>query len=260
MSKTYIFLRQSPDWKSISDSEFRKQSREFCALMGRPPEQVNLSADLWNKTFKRSFIDIRQEIKEIALSNFAMVEDAELFNGLEPPESLVSEKSFYFFTDDDDWVHPKITSLLANVDHSDQVGGIVWGSVAFGTHREKIIVRRNIDGYCFTNNYAITGQYLAKTPENFITVSQHGGADGFLESRNSKKIINEYWSVTNKNPTSTIFLEQLLKGDFSSQQKLSSGVECYVHRCKQIDLEIDGSLEWARPLMDRMLGIFSELL
>jgi hypothetical protein len=226
--------------------------------MRRPSEQVNMSVDLWDRTFKRSFFDIRQEIKEIALANFATVENAEILNGTEATTPANLEEGFYIFTDDDDWLHPRISKLLSNVDNSQQTSGVVWGSVAFGTQNRMIITRRNANGFCYTNNYAITGKYLKKDPEHYYAVFQHGGANKALE-QHSAKIIEAYWSVTNKNPTSTVYMERVLKGNFSSQL-LIGAVEDYLQRCEHIDAEIDSSLQWARPLMYEMVRIFSGLL
>jgi hypothetical protein len=172
--------------------------------------------------------------------------------------SINLEEGFYIFSDDDDWLHPQIAKLLSNVDNSRQASGVVWGSVAFGTPTEMIMIRREIDGFCYTNNYAITGEYLKKAPANYRAVFQHGGANKVLE-QSGAKIIKEYWSVTNKNPTSTIYMGEILKGDFSSPI-LTGAVEDYLKRCERIDAEIDQSLQWAKPLMYEMVRIFSELL
>lgn len=256
MLKTHVIIRQSLDWGNISLSEFREQSREFCRLINRPPDQVNLAVDLWNRTFRHSFFKVRQEIKDIALENFASLKDVQVFNSAEGIDQKIFEKGFYIFIDDDDWLHPEIASLLSDIADSQKENAIVWGSVAFGTTTDQIINRRKPDGFCYTNNYAITGKFLLEDPKNYERVFQHFGANETF--RQQAKIINEYWSVTNKNPSSTVYLEQVLKNDFSSNA-LKSGVAGYLQRFGQIEKEIDPSLQWARPLMDKMAGIFSKL-
>lgn len=258
MQKTYIVLRQSPNWNTISEEDFKKQAREFCISLRRPPEQVNMSVDLWNRTFNRSFLSVRQEIKEITLANFGCVENAEVLYDSEAAIVANQEEGFYIFTDDDDWLHPQLANLLSNIDN-DQVNGFVWGSAAFGTHRpEKIITRRKSDGFCFTNNYAIAGRYLKQNPKYYHDVFQHGGANRVLK-QSSAKIIKDYWSITNKNPTSTNYMGHVLKGSYSSSL-LVGAIEEYVGRCERIDAEIDPSLMWARPQMSEMARLFSELL
>jgi hypothetical protein len=257
MLKTHVIIRQSLDWGNISLSEFREQSREFCRLINRPPDQVNLAVDLWNRTFRHSFFKVRQEIKDIAIENFDSLADAQVFNSVERIDRENFEEGFYIFIDDDDWLHPEIASLLSDNADSRQENAIVWGSVAFGTTTDRIITRRKPDGFCYTNNYAITGKFLSESPENFDRVFQHFGANETFKQPDVK-IIDEYWSVTNKNPSSTVYLEQVLKDDFSSNA-LKSGVAGYLQRYGQIEKEIDPSLQWARPLMDKMAGIFSKL-
>lgn len=258
MPNTYIVLRQSPDWGAISDSEFREQSRKFCIQEGRPPEQVNLSVDLWNRTFKRSFCQVRQEIKEIALANFASVKNTTLLNSIETINTTHLDEGVYIFIDDDDWLHPQIADLLSNIDSDRQTNGFVWGSVAFGRHAEEIITRRNIDGFCYTNNYAVKGVYIKNNIQDLNALSKHGEADKIL-NKYGARIIKDYWSVTNKNPTSTCYMEQVLKGNYS-QPLLTGAIANYLERCQRIDSEIDPSLTWARPMMLEMVRIFSELM
>ena len=217
-----------------------------------------MSVELWNRTFKRSFFDIRQEIKEIALVNFASVANAETLDGTRVTVPVGLEEGLYIFTDDDDWFHPQIANLLPDVDPDQLADGIVWGSIAFGTRNKAIIVRRKVDGFCYTNNYAVTGKYLRVAPENYAAVFQHGGANAVFKQNNAR-LVQEYWSLTNKHPASTNYMEDVLKGDFSSRL-LISAIEDDLQRCERIDAEIDASLQWARPPMYGMVRIFSELL
>jgi hypothetical protein len=226
--------------------------------MGLPAELVNMSVDLWNRTLKRSFFDVRQEIKELALANFASVENARILNGTDAITSVNLEEGFYIFTDDDDWLHPQIANLLSKVDNSQEACGVVWGSVAFGAYKKMIIRLRKADGFCYTNNYAITGKYLKQSVENYHKVFQHGSANSVL-ARDGAKVISEYWSVTNKTPASTVYMKDVFKDDFSSAL-LVGAIEDYLQRCQHIDAEIDSSLQWARPLMYEMVRIYSELL
>jgi hypothetical protein len=258
MSKIHIVLRQSPDWGSINLNDFRKQSREFCILMGRPPEQVNKSVDLWNKTFNHSFFEVRQKIKNLTLANLSSIENSIILNGKSEAIPSNFEEGFYIFIDDDDWLHPKIDNLLSNAAHNQQTKGFIWGSVSFGTLNTKIILLRKNNGFCYTNNYAISGSFLKYDTKNYFSVYQHGDANKVLEQHGAM-IINEYWSITNKNPTSTVYLEKVLEQDYSSTN-LIHAISDYLERYKQIESEIDLSLQWARPLMDGMEKIFLELL
>jgi len=257
--KTYIVLRQSPDWENISINKFREQSRRFCELIGRPTEQINMYVDLWNKTFKISFFETRQKIKEITIENLHSIENVEIVNNIDELIPSDIKEGYYIFIDDDDWLHPQIADLLSEIDNKNMGNGIVWGSVAFGTLNKNIIIRRKLDGYCYTNNYAIIGNFLKfYLLNNDNKIFQHGKAHNILV-KNGRLIINEYWSITNKNPSSTVYMEQLLKGNLSSEL-FTEGIINYLSRFKQIDSEIDISLIWAKTMMMKMEQIFLDLL
>src|SRR5262245_49606563 len=73
MTDLHIVLRQSPDWSQITRQEYREHSREFCRSIGRPQDQMNDIVDLWDSTFRISYFETRQQMKEIAKGNLAAI-------------------------------------------------------------------------------------------------------------------------------------------------------------------------------------------
>ena len=260
MIKVYIVLRRTINWNTISYDAFRKQSREFAISLGRPVEQINMSVDLWNRTFNRSFFDVRQEIKELTLKNFSTISNVEIIEGNELTDlnSEALNEGFYILIDDDDWLHPQISDFLSTIKIDDKRGGIIWGSVLFGGVNERIITYRSIDGYCYTNNCVVFGSLLKSDPAMYKNIREHGRASLVLGEKNAP-IINEYWSITNKHPISTNYMNQFLKENYHSELLVKS-VENYIQRCQKIDIEIDPLSGWARPLMHEMGEIFSKLI
>jgi hypothetical protein len=75
-----IIVRQSPDWASIDAEDYKEQSREFCRMIGRPPDQMNELMQLWNSTMSISYFETRQAMKEIAQGNLASIGSARVFH------------------------------------------------------------------------------------------------------------------------------------------------------------------------------------
>lgn len=259
MLKTYVVLRRTINWDTIPYDEFQKQSREFAISLGRPAEQINMSVELWNRTFNRSFFEVRQEIKELTFKNFSTIKNVEIINGEELKNSNDFKEGFYILTDDDDWLHPQIGEFLSELrNKGDKKNWVIWGSVLFGGVREEIITYRDIDKFCYTNNYAVFEGVLKSDPDMYQNIRCHSGAESILNKENAT-IIEKYWSITNKHPVSTNYMHQFLKGNYQPELLIKS-VEDYIQRCEKIDIEINNlSSQWARPLMKEMVRIFSSL-
>jgi hypothetical protein len=257
MPAAHIVLRQSPDWGALTDEQFRHQSREFCDQIGYPTEMVNRSVDLWNRTFRRPYLDIRREMKELALGNLRSVAGASLVEGALLKQTREFQPGLYLFSDDDDWMHPDIVRLVSQA-APDAEAGVVWGSVAFGGVDKALVRYRELNGFCFTNNYAVTGQYLARKPARLDAVFQHTKASKTLSAVGVPTVAG-HWSITNKSPVSTVSFRQAFQGNYESAQPLVRLVEDYQRRFEEFETQAHPDLDWARPLMLAIGAIFRAL-
>lgn len=248
-----IVLRQSPDWKNLTPAAFREQARQYCRMIGRPAEQVNEAVDLWDSTFGISYLETRQAIKDISLANFGEVRDARLVK-LEELAASNTGPGIYLFTDDDDWIDPRILSAL-NAASRPGCRAFVWGSVIFGGF-DTAIKFREFDGVCYTNNYGVDHAYLEGRPERIAAVSQHLAAGDGIAKREFCEV-REYLTVTNKNPASTLFLERTLR-DGASPDILADAMRKYNRRLER--LEIPPTLAWAEPYMRQVKDFYARLL
>lgn len=206
---TVIVRRQSPDWSNTNDA-FWLQLAEFERFMGRPPGGIRDLIELWNRTFSESFFNIRNKMKIMTDANLNRVSKAKIID-LDRYRANIragseSRHEIYAFTDDDDWFSPELACIGSAI--NEDCDGIVWRSAKF----DGSLQVRAMDGYCYTNNYAIFGRALISRPDLLMEVEQHGGASrlattGVLRLKRIDKIL----SITNKHPCSTVALERAVK-------------------------------------------------
>lgn len=236
--------------------DFRTQSRAFCIMADLPTEQVNQSVDLWNASLKKPFFWVRQQLKDITLDNLKSVADAKVVSAMTLSPDNIDESAYYLFMDDDDWVSPNIVAALPSKLLNNNVG-VVWGSMAFGTHRDHVVQLRPMNGFCYTNNYAVTGQALKSLMAKDISPIQHWQAETLIKDQLAP--VNEYLSVTNKTPASTCYLMHVLQGKFDDSSMIQGAVIAYVDRCRRFESALPDEFEWAVPLMHRTLEVFEGL-
>lgn len=268
--KLYIVMRQSPDWANQTYKDLEK-TRYFCRMIGRAEDFIVKQVKLWDRTFGTSFFATRQAMKEISLDNFNSVAGAEVID-LAHVRSFLNPNAFYLFTDDDDWYDPLIGKIISGIDPS-QCAAAVWGSLAYG---KEIDLRS--DGYFYTNSYAISGSFLLKSYSNLDRVSQHFRAqktfhpkrNGFIARLGRSRLmgkmffpanrnvvhLDEYCSVTNKHPASTLALEAL--GDDLTSDKMRRAIQESIDAHKAA--AVPGEFVWAQPYMDRVNDFFAHLL
>ena len=225
-------------------------------MAGLPAEQVNMTVDLWDNTFRRSYCSVRQALKDLALENLRNIQGSDLITMDALTEVAVVDSHYYLFIDDDDWLCPDIVGRLP-VSLDDEIDGIVWGSVAFGTHKKKAIQARAIDGFCYTNNYAVIGRALKQSLLNGRSPAQHWDAESLLKGRS--RIIDQYLSVTNKSPSSTCYLMHVLQGNYTDGRLLEAAIEEYLDRCQEYQSQLPSTTTWAVSLIEKTLDIFKAL-
>jgi hypothetical protein len=250
----FIVLRQSPDWKNLTMSSFVQQSREFCKSIGRPEDQINRVVELWDSTFGISFFETRQAMKEIALENFSAVTSATLVTLADVIQGKTGP-GVYLFTDDDDWICPNILNRLEKYS-SNGFAGFVWGSVSFGGASGEPIKLREFDGTCYTNNYAVTYSYFATSHDSIHNVYQHWTANETFSRLNVCRI-DDYLTITNKNPSSTVYLEKALQ-QRATPDRLVHVICDYNKRLE--GLAASEPLNWATPYMLQAKDFYRKLL
>lgn len=254
--KLSIVRRQSPEWGTISQEAFRIQSRQFCLMAGLPAEQVNMTVDLWDRTFSKPYCSVRQALKDIAEANLAAVVNANFISMEDLQDKAIERDHYYLFIDDDDWLSPNIVSELSPaIEAGDH--GVVWGSIAFGTHKTGALQIREIDGFCYTNNYVVSGNLLIESLEKGTSPAQHWDAASILQGR--AHTVPKYLSVTNKSPSSTCYLMHVLKGNYNNGTVLQNAIREYLERCMDYQKQLPESVSWAKCVIDRTLEVFRAL-
>jgi hypothetical protein len=251
----FIVLRPCPDWKNLTPAAFREQSRQYCRSVKRPPEQVNESVAVWDSTFGVSYLETRQAMKDISLANFRAVRDSRMID-LEQVTAEGAEPGIYQFIDDDDWISPDILSRLNASVRTDR-RAYLWGSVIFGGFSKVAVELRQFDGFCYTNNYALDYSYFSGRPDLLAAVSQHMDAEENIPKREFCEV-REYLSVTNKNPSSTIFLEYTLKKKRGGSAGLAKAVANFYKRLEHLNAPPD--LAWVEPYVLQVKDFYSRVL
>ncbi len=192
-----IVVRQSPNWSlGFDPSEFERLTR-------RPPGSVADLVRLWDETFRVSFSEIRQHMKDIARDSLLAV-GVRILDFAAYLDHSPQPSAFYLFTDDDDWFAPNIIERLRGQERQQLM---IWGSVRFRGSFEF----REIEKFCYTNNYAVRGRLIPEKARR-LKLLGHGSASK-LASRHRVTIVPEYLSVTNKHPASVNMMSEALKGD-----------------------------------------------
>ena len=262
-----VVIRSSPDWGNLSQGEFEEQSRVFCRRVNRPEEQVVETARLWDATFRTTYCQTRQAMKEIAAETLERMTPAEILQG-EPSE--LRPGAVYLLTDDDDWFSPALPAALAGMpaaDTGEEYDGVTWGNVMLGPWRKGVqepilsepdpVHLRPLTVTCHSNNYALTASYLLRTKKAWKKVFSHGHAD---EVFRTLKIFNvpQYLSVKNTNPASTVFLENGLRYEFTPR-RLRELIDQYNARFQTGQSLASPHLRWARPSIEVVRRFFVEL-
>jgi hypothetical protein len=252
MTALLIVLRQSPDWSRITRQEYREQSREFCRSIGRPLDQMNDIVDLWDSTFRISYFEIRQQMKDIAKRNLAAVRNAET---VDHAAFRAGEVRPICFVDDDDWFAPDLGEYL---DCTLGYDGFVWTHVALGSpsyplHRWPA---GESELLCLTNNYAVTAEYA--TRNGIAHITEHWQADPVFRSLRIGTI-PEPLSVANKHPACIVFLERNLEGQLT-RNRLKHVIKTFVRGTRSVDEPSLTGIEWARTLIRDVNERFERVL
>ena len=257
-----VVFRTSPDWGCMTPGEFDAQARRFCLAVNRPAEQVVRTARLWDETFRTSYRETRHALKEIARAALAWTRDWETFDA---PPAVTRPAAVYVLTDDDDWFSPELPAALADARAADDEG-VVWDCAGLGPLKKDaaepileqpaaVRFRAAAEG-CQSNNYGLCGRYFERPGASWDEVYRHGHADREFRALNVRRI-SRCLSVKNTNPASTVFLENGLRGEFSSR-RLRELVAQYNARFDAGGILDEPTLQWARSSMAAVRDLFRE--
>jgi len=249
-----IVLRPSQDWSRITRDEYRVHSRDFCRSINRPPDQMNELVDLWDSSFRISYFETRQRMKDIARSNLANVRSAHL---VDIGAFAVDDACAVCFVDDDDWFAP---DLGEHLDFASACDALIWTHVAVGFLTHPYPLQRWPAGesklLCFTNNYAVSAEYVRA--HGIDQVAQHWLADAAFRSLRIRAIPLPL-SVANKHPASVVSLERNLQGRFTPA-KLRDVLARFVRGTRSLDAGALTGIEWARPFLAAASNHFEQVL
>ncbi len=259
MSKLIIVQRQTLNWSTMTQQNFAIQSKAFCRLWGRPDDYMVKLVDLWNQTFAISYFSAREKMKTIASSNMASIDNSQWipYQGY---SNIPAMGDAYLFIDDDDWLRPDITQFLSK-DVLKHHAAALWKAATLGGPKSNHpVFFWGLNGRCMTNNYAINGSWLSQN-DRINTVRQHGDAEKTLQKLDEKDVlqIDQWLSMTNKHPCSSVSLERGLQGDFTSA-RLITLIEQYCHAMATIDSHSLKEAPWSEPLVEATRLFFVDVL
>jgi hypothetical protein len=191
-------------------------------------------------------------MKEIAKGNLAAVANVGSV-GAAPYQTGAA--AAICFVDDDDWFAP---DLGEHLDTGFGYDGFVWTHVALGSpsyplHRWPA---GESELLCYTNNYAVTGEYAARNGIAHIT--EHWQADPVFRSLKIATIPRPL-SVANKHPGSVVFLERNLEGQLTGI-RLKEVIASFIRGTGSVDEPALAGIEWARPLIRNVNHSFDQVL
>jgi hypothetical protein len=215
---------------------------------------MNELVDLWDASFRISYFETRQRMKDLAIGNLANVRNA---RHVDIGAFAVADAGAICFVDDDDWFAP---DLGRHLDVAPDCDGLIWTHVAVGflagPHLLQSWAAGTSELLCFTNNYAVSAAY-ART-HGIDHVVQHWLADEAFRSLRIRPIAVAL-SVANKHPASFVALERHLEGQFTPA-RLRDVVGKFVHGTRALDGRFFDGIEWARPLIAAASTHFEQVL
>ena len=253
-----ICLRQSPDWRGTPRAQLIEDSRAFCRMVAAPTgfheDFIADIVEVWDRTFARSFFELRADLKDIAQDNLRAVARCERV-ALHAGEPLATPHSqLYLFIDDDDWLHPHFWHHIS-AHLSEQADGYVFGNILCAATIE---LRPLADG-CYTNNYAVAGLAFRQQADSAASFEQHWDADRTFHTAPFRLArVPLYLSATNKHPASAMKLKDGLQGERPTAPRLRQLVERYVEESARA--AVPEQAQWTAPHWQKTRALFAKVL
>lgn len=253
-----IVVRQSPDWRNTPYPDLIEGSRAFCRMIAEPtglPENfISDVVAVWDRTFAMPFFHVRAAMKDIAQENLAALKHATITSIASANADAIAVGQLYLFIDDDDWLHPNIYREIKPY-LNDANDGYIFGNVLCVRHVE---LRRVEDG-CYTNNYAVSAQFIRRRTGNFDRVMQHWAANEAFHQPEFRLVhVPLYLSATNKHPASTMKLKDGLKENELSVATLRRLIEKFVDETASATPPREAA--WVAPYTRKVQKVFATLL
>ncbi|MEL6666913.1 MAG: hypothetical protein AAFQ24_12315 [Pseudomonadota bacterium] len=252
----YVFLRSSPNWATFD----LEDSREFMRRSSLPEDAIIKFAARWQKQFGQRYQSYREEMKSISLKSIADT-NVQVIDGSEGIQ--FEDDDLIYFTDDDDWVAPKLFRRLRELPKSED--GYVWRSVYTGwllvdTPHEPggapSLRLRPVNEKIYTNNYAVTGHAINRL-----------GLERLFEHYHAKRVYDakqwvphrcdEFLSVANKHPCCTVLVVFNSRVD-GYLENLRDPLREFIDDLKS--QQIDPKAQWIEPYLQRFIEVNEALL
>jgi len=255
-----IVQRQTVEWTKLSDEEFFLQSKKFCRLWGKPDDYIWNIFQLWNKTFRIDYRDVRQKLKNLSLKNIQEAKDI-TFVHYNNYRSISENQGYYLFLDDDDWIDPNIYANLGEKLHGFREFPelLLWRSANVGSpQQEHIVFVWGMNGRCMTNNYAVHSSWL-RPFSKIHQILQHKDAAVIFEKNDDAPHLDCALTVSNKSPISSVSLDRGLAGELTSS-RLIKLVENYLERMSYVQDSELSYIPWSREYLEKTIRIFEGVL
>jgi hypothetical protein len=249
----HVVCRASPDWPSFDLEE----TRPF--LRGWADETLIIDfVTLWDGTFGVDYRSLRQRLKVLSLENFAQVQEAQVTPLADFDAGAVSPDDRIVFIDDDDWLTPDLFARLGDA----PAEAWVWGSVRIGLdfgapvpEQGEVLTLRPVDGYCYTNNYAVSGALLAR--HGLDALLNHGEASGRLaEAASRTQRLESHLSCTVKHPCSSVAVKAFMaRSEFHADPR--PAVRAFVEGLGRA--WAPEAAAWVEPWLDRLRRIMADV-
>ncbi len=248
-----VILRQSPDWKTITEEQFLSQCGKFCNFAKLPFNLLRNSHQVWSDTFNKSYFEVRQELKEIASKSLSRIQNAEIVHLVDITEEDIEENSFYAFIDDDDWFSPDLGDTLKSSLCGKNPDLITWDISVYDPGGPP---SKDFFATPGTNNYAISGSTFLKRFKTETCYSQHWNV--LLETFEKRVHFPYCLSIYNRSPTSASSFFRMFSNEYSKHCLLSA-VELYVTAGEK-SKRFPKSCDWGEEYADKTLEVFKNLL
>lgn len=207
--------------------------------------------DFWNRHFSIPFHQFRHEIQAIAQDNLKEVSNAKIYMGV--PRLLrdllmLHPRSIVVPIDDDDWLSPRLTSLLLEP----TTPGVKWafstlyGSVFTLHHQRRILT--------MTNNYGVRVGWLRRCPDRRrnMLLSKHWTAGPLIRSIG---VQSARCGLNVKHPGAATQLRKLVN-KFGNQPQ---GMKEYLAGILEAH-PIPDCFAWCEPYYERLLDLYREAI
>ena len=157
-----VLKRRSLDWKNITIEDFFNQPDN---RFYNPDFKIEFSEkiDMWNRTHKINYFKYRGMIKEIAEENLNDLKNVVVCDNMDDVKKL-NGNFMIMFIDDDDWIHPNISSEIIRLPMGDYHWEF-WNVQPDQINKVKqfdVKTKWNDVLRCYTNNHVISSDTLKR--------------------------------------------------------------------------------------------------